>query len=240
MSTFTVPNPLYLHIEQLSTQLGPLTPRDPSDPIFQLPAPNPPTRLTPIVARVREYIAEKVPAFIVNHSYRCWAWGVLVASRFGWDTPDHGWDSELYLLTALLHDVGCAKECTENKECRLSFEIWGGIKARELLLELGASQTEADEVCEAIVRHTEEYETGRVRLIPALMQLSPSQDFRAILTPGFIHQEDVNTVCTLYPRLNMEVGFTGAFGSEVMSKPGCWTSRWFAGSYQVADPFRGL
>ena len=39
----------------------------------------------------------------------------------------------------------------------MSFELVGGIKARECLLQWGADEADADEVCEAIVRHTVRY-----------------------------------------------------------------------------------
>lgn len=226
MSSFTIPENYFAHLAELSKSLPPLTAHDASDPIFQLPKPNPPTQLTSVVVMVQDYIKGHIPDFAINHSYRCWLWGRLVAARFGWDNEEHGWNPELFLLIALLHDIGCSKECIDNPECQLNFEIWGGIHARELLLQAGVGQALADEVCESIVRHTEEYTTGTARLHVALMQLAPLQDFRALLTPLYIHPDDLRTVCAIYPRLKAEVGFNERFGSEIANKPGCWSIRW--------------
>lgn len=87
--------------------------------------------------------------------------GLAIADLAGWSTAQHGsengaealgWNRELWFLTAMLHDIGWDDQ--ENLKTRLSFEIFGGIKARELLMRWGAPQEVADEVCESVIRHT--------------------------------------------------------------------------------------
>jgi hypothetical protein len=157
------------------------------------------TSLTFICERAREFIHTLLPLWAENHCYRTYAYGLAIADLAGWSTTNLGnpygadalgWDKELWFLTAILHDIGW--DAQENLQTRLSFEIFGGIKARELLMSWGAPQQIADEVCESIIRHTvsgvctcegplplifimttkdSQAPTGGVRLMAALIQV---------------------------------------------------------------------
>jgi HD superfamily phosphodiesterase len=116
---------------------------------FSPPTPSEPTPLTPIVVKVIQLIRNSLAPTADNHSYRTWLWGLLFADYVGW-TKEKDWNAELWYITALLHDLGCSEEY----HSKMSFELVGGIKAREYLLQWGADEADADEVCEAIVRHT--------------------------------------------------------------------------------------
>lgn len=94
-----------------------------------------------------EFIHALLPPWAENHCYRVYANGLAIADLAGWSTAQHGsengaealgWNRELWFLTAMLHDIGWDDQ--ENLKTRLSFEIFGGIKARELLMRWGAPQ----------------------------------------------------------------------------------------------------
>lgn len=152
-----------------------------------------------------------------------------------------------------MHDIGWApnSECCADGEggreqSRLSFEIWGGIKAREVLLEWGAPRGCADEVCEAIIRHTvrafihpsmcdltvrytvqeSSGDIGAVTLITGLLQLGPSHDFRAILHPSYIDLGTTANIHERYPRLGLIYHFKDTLEKEMERKPGCMTRMW--------------
>lgn len=157
----SLPNSIYPHIFSLN-----LTP--PSKPhsttFFDPPTSttvDKSTPLTPICERAAEYIHALLPPWAENHCYRTYAYGLAIADLSGWSSsaPENefgaeelGWNRELWFLTAILHDIGW--DVQEVLKSRLSFEIYGGVKARELLMTWGASQEVADEACESIIRHT--------------------------------------------------------------------------------------
>ncbi|KDQ49223.1 hypothetical protein JAAARDRAFT_662587 [Jaapia argillacea MUCL 33604] len=195
-----------------------------------------PTALTPIISKALSFARDFLPPWVLNHSLRVYAYGVALATHAGWtEDPEvvihMGWDQELWFLAALFHDIGWAPDsecrCGGEDGTRLSFEIWGGMKARELLIEWGAPRWAADEVCEAIIRHTEDYNSGSLRLVTALLNLGPSHDFRAILhAPSLIHPETTSAITLLYPRLGLIYHFVEVTNHETETKPGCLSAIW--------------
>lgn len=74
--------------------------------------------------------------------------------------------AETYLLACLLHDIGTVpKNLTST---RMSFELWGAIKALEILPEFDASHDQAEIVAEVVNRHQDLGETGSA---PAILGL---------------------------------------------------------------------
>lgn len=150
----SLPNPLLAHIASLNlaapSHSHPTTFFDPPSSAQSQ------TELSLICGKAQEFIHALLPAWGENHVYRTFAVGLAIAELAGWTTSpkaeELGWSRELWFLAAILHDIGW--DMQENLNSRLSFEIYGGVKAREMLMKWGASQEVADEVCEAIVRHT--------------------------------------------------------------------------------------
>ena len=71
------------------------------------------------------------------------------------------YDSETYYLACLLHDIGTADAFLATT--KMSFEFKGAIVARDLILEHGGPEDQADSVCEVIVRHQDIFVKGFVR-----------------------------------------------------------------------------
>ena len=67
---------------------------------------------------------------------------------------------ETYALSCLLHDIGTAEKFLATTH--LSFEFKGAIVARDLILQLGGPEAEADSVCDAIIRHQDIFVEGCV------------------------------------------------------------------------------
>jgi cyanamide hydratase len=74
---------------------------------------------------------------------------------------------ETFFLSALLHDIGTVP--ANLRGTRLSFELWGAIKALQILQDWGASVDQAECVAEVINRHQDLGETGNAPLILALI-----------------------------------------------------------------------
>ncbi|KAF7972462.1 hypothetical protein HWV62_17952 [Athelia sp. TMB] len=192
---------------------------------------HPQTALTPICEQAQEFIHALLPPWGEHHVYRTFAVGLAIAELAGWTTAplseELGWSRELWFLTAILHDIGW--DAQEVLRSRLSFEIYGGVKAREVLMGWGASQEIADEVCEAVIRHTDaEATTGGVRLMTALTQIGAGHDLLGFAVPGFLNAEDNRIINERWPRLGIAQQLKTDLENELSHKPGCLTSKWSA------------
>lgn len=131
----SLPNPVTEYLTSL--QLKP--PSKAHDRSFFDPPSNTSTRLGPIVEEAKKFIHALLPAWAENHVYRTYAFALAIAETAGWTKAGEadrlGWDKELWFLVAVLHDIGW--DAVANFESRLSFEIFGGVKARELLIKWG-------------------------------------------------------------------------------------------------------
>ncbi|KAG8995706.1 hypothetical protein FRB94_008860 [Tulasnella sp. JGI-2019a] len=191
----------------------------------------PQTALTPLCEKAQEFIHALLPPWGENHVYRCFAIGLAISEHAGWTksprSEELGWDRELWFLAAILHDIGW--DMQEDLKTRLSFELYGGVKAREILMGWGASQEVADEVCESICRHTDfGANTGNVRLMAALIQIGAGQDLRGFAVPGFLHLEDNRLINERWPRLGIAQQLEKDLKREMKVKPGCITTKWAA------------
>jgi cyanamide hydratase len=91
--------------------------------------------------------------------------------------PSWAFTDETYFLTCLLHDIGSTEE--NLKSTKLSFEFYGGFLALDVLQNPQASAPEAasprdqaESVAEAIIRHQDLCETGKITAVGQLLQLA--------------------------------------------------------------------
>ncbi|KAG5340046.1 hypothetical protein C0989_002982 [Termitomyces sp. Mn162] len=75
---------------------------------------------------------------------------------------------QTYYLACLLHDIGTAERFLAAT--KLSFEFKGAIVARDLILNVGGVEDQADSVCDAIIRHQDIFVKG---CIPTSLTLLP-------------------------------------------------------------------
>jgi cyanamide hydratase family protein with HD domain len=69
----------------------------------------------------------------------------------------------------------------------MSFEFHGGFVALGLLQEFGASKSQAESVCEAIIRHQDLGDSGSISSLGALIQLATVfGEFASVVAP-FLH-----------------------------------------------------
>ncbi|KAG6899218.1 hypothetical protein C0993_012185 [Termitomyces sp. T159_Od127] len=78
---------------------------------------------------------------------------------------------QTYYLACLLHDIGTAERFLATT--KLSFEFKGAIIARDLILQVGGVEDQADSVCDAIIRHQDIFvKGGNITMIGQILQLA--------------------------------------------------------------------
>ena len=129
-----------------------------------------------------------------------------------------------WALTCLLHDIGTAEE--NLTATRMSFDLYGGIKALSVLKDFGATVDQAEAVAEAIIRHQDMGVDGTITYIGQLIQLATIYD-----NTGFhphvkdfaemIHETTRTQINETYPRLEWSIFFSGIIRKEENIKPWC-------------------
>lgn len=97
---------------------------------------------------ILEYAQEKLPTKVLNHSLRVYLYSrAIIKDQF----PDWNLDDEVVFVTSLLHDIGTTDQ--NMKATKMSFEFYGGLLSRDLVLNQTKNQDYAEAVSEAIIRH---------------------------------------------------------------------------------------
>ncbi|WQF76731.1 hypothetical protein CDEST_01745 [Colletotrichum destructivum] len=221
----TIPAPLVQHLASLQRPPPQALGRE----FFDIPR-------SPICQRAASFIRGWNSPWIANHCFRTYAFALAIAKYAGWDTGAEaealGFDRELVFLACVMHEMGIHPG--EALHSRLSLEIWGAIKAREWILNQtkefvvdesrpeGLLKDWADEVCEAIARHTIEFRgfSSRCRLTLALVTLGSGQDLMGLSSTA-IHANDIRTICEIWPRSGYCQGLSQYTKQEVGLKPAC-------------------
>jgi cyanamide hydratase len=91
--------------------------------------------------------------------------------------PAWAFTDETYFLACVLHDIGSTDE--NLKATKLSFEFYGGLLALDVLQrapasapETAAPKDQAESVAEAIIRHQDLCENGKITAVGQLLQLA--------------------------------------------------------------------
>lgn len=129
-----------------------------------------------------------------------------------------------WALTCLLHDLGTAEE--NLTATRMSFDIYGGIKAIDILKGYGATADQAEAVAEAIIRHQDMGVDGTITYFGQLIQLATTYD-----NTGFhphvkdfgelIHETTRTKINETYPRIKWCKFFSSVIRKEETIKPWC-------------------
>ena len=156
-----------------------------------------------LAMKTLQFAHTEMDPVMFNHCNRVfYLGGVLAKTQFtDWKWADSL--SEVFYHTALLHDIGVAPRF--HTSTTMSFEFCGAIQAREHLIASGAPQTLADEVTEAIVRHTN-FVPGQIRRPGSLIQFATTLDVIGA-NPQLYHPEFIEEVVQAYPRMNFNNHF---------------------------------
>ncbi|EHK20951.1 uncharacterized protein TRIVIDRAFT_59405 [Trichoderma virens Gv29-8] len=177
----------------------------------------------PIVAKVQSYAKEKLPIQTFNHSMRVFYFAsAIVKQQF----PEHAetFSPSTLALVSLLHDIGTAEE--NLAATNMSFEFYGGFKALNLLLELGASKDQAEAIAETIIRHQDLGTVGNITFMGQVIQLATIYD-NASNHPyvknitEIIHTDTLKDVVKAFPRQQWLGCFAHTIDREESLKPWC-------------------
>ncbi|KAL9473654.1 hypothetical protein ACSS6W_008034 [Trichoderma asperelloides] len=177
----------------------------------------------PIVAEVRSYAKKKLPIQTYNHSMRVFYYTTAIVKQ---QFPEHAetFSPSTLALVSLLHDIGTAEE--NLAATNMSFEFYGGFKAMNLLLELGASKDQAEAVAETIIRHQDLGTVGNITFMGQVIQLATIYDnvsdhpYLKNLTE-IIHTETLKDVVKAFPRQQWLGCFAKTIDEEERLKPWC-------------------
>lgn len=189
---------------------------DPRTPTPQGVAPVPHTELARFVY---DYAKKELPTPVFNHSLRVYLYCVAIMN-------DHftKWslDPEVIFVTSMLHDIGTTDK--NMAATKMSFEFWGGIISRDLVLKQSKGNQEyADAVCEAIVRHQDLGDSGYITTLGLIIQIGTILDNVGLHT-HLIHEKTLDAVNTQHLRDGWLSCFANAINNENKRKPWGHTS----------------
>ncbi|KAB2102311.1 Cyanamide hydratase [Alternaria gaisen] len=200
----------------------------------------------PLVAEAQNFAKTRLSAETYNHSMRVFYWGMSQSGKiwqikqWGLTTatgnmiakqllPEHAatLSPVTWALTCLLHDIGTAD--ANFTATRMSFDIYSGIKAMEVLKVLGSTHDQAKAVAEAIIRHEDMGIDGTITFMGQLIQLATLYDnvgrYEDIEEFGsMIHETTRDRVNRTFPRLRWCSWFAETVRKEESNKPWCHTA----------------
>ena len=190
----------------------------------------PPT--TPLAQRVTQYVRGKLDADTFRHSLRVYSWGLAIARQCfpQFEVTPGSVLEETWYLTAMLHDIGTCDEFIGST--RLSYEFFAGIHAFDLLQhpqvtgggEGVAPKQQAESVVEAILRHQDVQDKGKVTLVTRLIHWGTLLDNIGAVSE-FVNPETVENVVREYPRPGWSGCFKRTVEKEKTLKPYAMVSR---------------
>ena len=164
-----------------------------------------------LARRVRELIVDVAPAYLVNHSFRAYAWAVELAMH-----DDLRFDPEILYVSAALHDIGLVA-AYDLGGC---FEIDGAIAAEHFALDGGATPPRARAIYDVIALHMLAEAPPGTSSEVVLLNDSTGTDVTGYRFAD-VRASSVAPILAAYPRLTFKRDFAAAFVDQASRKPGC-------------------
>ncbi|PNP39249.1 hypothetical protein TGAMA5MH_08926 [Trichoderma gamsii] len=176
-----------------------------------------------VVAKTINYAKAVLHPQTFNHSMRAYYFGMAITKQY-FPKQAAELNPVTWALTCLLHDLGTAEE--NLTATRMSFDIYGGIKALQILKDFGATTDQAEAVSEAIIRHEDTGVEGEIAYLGQLIQLATLFDnigkhphvknFEKLL-----HHSTVAEINEAHPRMKWSTFFSETIRKEMDIKPWC-------------------
>lgn len=169
---------------------------------------------------VLSYAMEELPQKVLNHSLRVFQYSAaIIKDQF----PDWDLDLEVVFVTALLHDIGTTAK--NMKATKLSFEFYGGLISRDLILKhSNGNQDYAEAVAEAIIRHQNLGDVGYITSLGLIIQILTILD-NVGKNLEYINPKTLARVNEKYLREGWLGCFADAIDNENKQKPWGHTSQ---------------
>ncbi|CAG9982217.1 unnamed protein product [Clonostachys byssicola] len=177
----------------------------------------------PVVQKTYDYAKASLHAETFNHSMRVYHYGIAITRQ---QFPEQAavLNPATWALACLLHDIGTAEE--NLTATRMSFDLYGGIKALQVLKDLGATTDQAEAVSEAIIRHQDMGIDGTITFIGQLIQLATTYDNTGVHPHvkdfgKLIHDFTREEINKAFPRSKWCSFFSKTIEKEENIKPWC-------------------
>ncbi|KAJ6112118.1 hypothetical protein N7523_008179 [Penicillium sp. IBT 18751x] len=177
----------------------------------------------PVVAKTLTYAKKTLHPETFNHSMRVYFYGMAISKQ---QFPEQfaSLNPVTWALACLLHDLGTAEE--NLTATRMSFDIYGGIKALNVLKEFGATVDQAEAAAETIIRHEDMGVDGTITYFGQLIQLATTYDNTGIHPHvkdfgELIHETTRTLINESYPRMKWCNFFASVIRKEEKIKPWC-------------------
>lgn len=196
----------------------------PRDVEKAVPAANAPTPQRPELPNgpfetaVLAYATEQLPQKTLYHSLRVYLYCLAIMKD---QFPNWDLDTGVLFTTCLLHDIGTTD--ANMKATKMSFEFYGGLIARQWVMEESKDQDYAEAVSEAVIRHQDLGTTGYITSLGLLLQIGTILDNVGKHT-HLIHDDTLDYVNRKYSRDGWCQCFAHAIDKENAEKPWGHTS----------------
>jgi hypothetical protein len=159
------------------------------------------------------HCVEQCNASVVNHSLRCYAWGVLLGAREG-----RRFDHEALAVASLLHDVELGRTERRADFACTCFACAGAEGARVFLAAQAAAVPLTDVVSDAIALHLNPYVPPGAGVEAHLLNAGAALDVVGAASSNLAPQ-DRTRVLDAYPRLGFKAHMVEAMGRERAAAP---------------------
>ncbi|MBN4081238.1 hypothetical protein JYT44_02615 [Caldithrix abyssi] len=168
---------------------------------------------TQLVKQTLEFIDDVHQEYLKNHCLRAYVWGEI----FG-QSERLKYDKEIFVVSALLHDIGLEEQyCCMHKDIHC-FAIEGAKEAglfRQSLIQL--TDKKINIIQDAIALHLN---VKIPKLLPEAYLLNKASATDVIgLYLDQIHQETINSVITRYPRLKFKSQIHSLLKAQCKKRP---------------------
>lgn len=165
--------------------------------------------------RAEEMLQELCPEHLVNHSYRSYLWGAVLAHH-----DNIAYDPELLYVSCLLHDTGLADQRSAVYQQSHCFALDGAMLAEDLAHDSGWSQRRSDRLADAISLHLNPVVALSHGAEAHLLNAGAAFDV-AGLRKWEVAPATVNEVLARYPRLHFKQELDALMRAQVASRPCC-------------------
>lgn len=174
---------------------------------------------TTLTQAITEYGKRELPEQTFNHSMRVYYYGKAIQMQH---FPNWSFTDETYLLASLLHDIGTTD--ANLHATLMSFEFYGGLLALNLLQkDHQAPKAQAESIAEAIIRHQDLGESGKITTLGLCIQFATVFDNMG-MHPELVHKATIEDVVKNYPRKGWSSCFAATIRKENGMKPWAHTT----------------
>ena len=168
---------------------------------------------TSIVQQAMQLCQEVSSASLANHCLRTYFWGAILGQR------DHiRYDEELFVVAALLHDLGLTPAYHGKDPTAQCFAVEGGRAAAQFAAKAGWNEQHCNQVYEAIVRHLNLQVALEEGAEAHLIQAGAALDVIG-LRYRQISPETVKAVLQRYPRLGFKQELDTLMSLQIQQRP---------------------